>query len=87
MNHLIIIQYIKRGATTIIVFGGNIDVCVSNIIEGVIHHKHFPDHHRFQADNDPKHTPKKAMNALHAAEINWWRTPPVRTDLNPMEMV
>ena len=42
--------------------------------------------HRFQQDNDPKHTSKWAKEYFKN-KINWWRTPPASPDLNPIENV
>lgn len=47
----------------------------------------FPDGHRLQADNDPKHSSRKALKTLEKEGIYWWRTPPESPDLNPIELV
>lgn len=36
----------------------------------------FPDGHRFQQDNDPKHTSKMAKDFLTQNNINWWNSWP-----------
>ena len=48
---------------------------------------HYTRHHRFQQDNDPKHTSRWAQNYFATKQINWWRTPPSRPDLNTIENV
>ena len=49
--------------------------------------EHFPHGHRFQQDNDPKHTSRWAQDYFENKKINWWRTPPSSQDLNPIENV
>ena len=48
---------------------------------------HYPTSHRFQQDNDPKHTSRWAQNYLQEKNINWWKTPVSSPDLNPIENV
>ena len=47
----------------------------------------FPDHHRFQQDNDPKHTSRSTQAFLTDSHINSWKTPAESPDLNPIENV
>ena len=47
----------------------------------------FPDGHRFQQDNDPKHTSRLAKEFMESSGIHWWKTPPKSPDLNPIEML
>ena len=46
----------------------------------------FPDGHRFQQDNDPKHTSRRVARFMEENDINWWKTPPESPDLNPIEL-
>ena len=45
----------------------------------------FPDGHRFQQDNDPKHTSNDNKEFMKAAKINWMPTPAESPDLNLIE--
>lgn len=48
----------------------------------------YPDGHRFQQDNDPKHKSKLAQEFMGNNGINWWKCWPSESpDLNPIEMV
>ncbi|KAK3754658.1 hypothetical protein QZH41_003874 [Actinostola sp. cb2023] len=80
----------KRGATKICIFEGimNAELYIEILrthllpfIETVM-----PDH-RFQQDNDPKHTSAAAVRFYDGNNINWWKTPPESPDLNPIERV
>ena len=81
----------KRGATKIVIFTGImnatrytdiLDASLVPFIQG-----HYPDGHRFQQDNDPKHTSRWAQDYFNRKEIKWWKTPPSSADLNPIENV
>lgn len=43
--------------------------------------------HRFQQDNDPKHTRTRTTTFMEENDINWWKTPPELPDRNPIELL
>ena len=47
----------------------------------------FPDEHRLQQDNDPKHASNLIGNFFKERAVNWWPTLPKSPDLNPIENV
>ena len=49
--------------------------------------ENYPHGHRFQQDNDPKHTSRWAQDYFERKGIQWWRTPPSSPELNPIENV
>ena len=82
----------KRGAPTLAVFGGIMEStfftedllskCLMPFIRETL-----PDGHRFQQDNDPKHTSKLTQTFIENNNINWWKTPLESPDMNPIELV
>lgn len=47
--------------------------------------EYYPAGHRFQQDNDPKHTSRHASKFFEENNVLWWKTPPESPDLNPIE--
>lgn len=47
----------------------------------------FPNHHKFQQDNDPKHRSNYIKQFLESHNIEWWKTPAESPDLNAIEKV
>ena len=79
----------KRGATRIIMFNGIMNaIKFGKIIEsGLVPFVKsiFPDGHRLQQDNDPKHSSKYVKSLFKFHGIYWWKTPAESPDLNPIE--
>ena len=47
----------------------------------------YPDGHRLQQDNDPKHTSRYIQKFFMEKNVFWWKTPPESPDLNPIENI
>ena len=81
----------SRGATSIVMFSGIMDAPrYQQILEaGLLPFlsECFPDGHRFQQDNDPKHCSNHIGKFFTEQGVVWWRTPPESPDLNPIENV
>lgn len=71
----------RRGATRITIFKDIMQkefftnsILKDNLLPFVI--RKFPDHHRFQQDNDPKHRSKMSTEFMAENGINWFPWPP-----------
>ena len=79
----------SRGAASVVMFTGIMDavrygeILDASLIPFIT--ECFPDGHRFQMDNDPKHHSTYIDNYFQQHEINWWPTPPESLDMNPIE--
>lgn len=81
----------NKGASSVILFSGIMNATrYTTILEAgllpLIQSK-FPESHRFQQDNDPKHTSNFAQSFFRDNGVNWWKTPAESPDLNPIENV
>ena len=81
----------KKGATPIVLFVGILNATrLAKIFDaGLVPfvQQVFLTSHRFQQDNDPKHSSKYIRRYLQEKGINWWKTPAESPDLNPIECV
>ena len=81
----------KRGATDVVIFTGimNAERLIAVFEAGLLPflRDRYPDGHRLQQDNDPKHASHRVENFFEQQGINWWPTPPESPDLNPVENV
>ena len=77
-----------RGATAIVMFTGSmtstryVEILKAGLIPFI--EDTYPEGHRFQQDNDPKHTSRYTQSNMEELHINWWRTTPESPDLNPI---
>ena len=65
-------------------------ICYSKILETSLIpfiRSKFPCQHRFQQDNDLKHTFHYVQDFLKSRNIEWWKTPAESADLNPIEKI
>ena len=83
----------RRGTTSILIFDGimkssfYIDSILTLGLLSFIK-RVFPDRHRLQQDNDPKHTAQLTQQFMKSNEINWWDVWSSESpDFNPIEMV
>ena len=72
-----------KGATSVIIFTGTLTATrYTDILEAALipfEEAHYPEQHRFQQDNDPKHTSRWSQNFFEEKSINWWRIPPLKS--------
>ncbi|CAG2247884.1 unnamed protein product [Mytilus edulis] len=67
----------RRGTTSILIFENIMtsDFYINSIlVTGLIPfiNRVYPDTHRFQQDNDPKHTANATKDFMRQHNINWW---------------
>lgn len=81
----------RRGGSSLAIFEGIMDSKfyqeilrdhLLNFIERI-----YPEGHRFQQDNDPKHVSRSTKEWMAEHNVNYWPTPPESPDLNPIENV
>lgn len=79
------------GATSVVIFTGTMTSTryCAILKEGLLPfiEELFPNGHRYQMDNDPKHCSHYTRDFLLQEEVNWWKTPAESPDLNPIENV
>ena len=80
----------KHGPTELVIFEGIMDaVLYCEMLETSLlpFIRNTLPVHRFQQDNDPKHTSRYAKQFYSDNNVNWWETPPESPDLNPIELL
>ena len=80
-----------RGASPIVIFTQNLNATrYAKILDQALLpfiHTNFKCRHRYQQDNDLKHTSRFIQDYFKRNKIKWWHTPPESPDLNPIEKV
>lgn len=82
-----------KGATSVVIFTETLTATrYAKILDAALLpflRKHFPHRrrHRFQQDNDPKHTSNFIKQYFKDHKVKWWKTPAESPDLNPIEKV
>ena len=65
-----------KGTTSVVIFTGILTATrYTDILEAALIpfiEEHYPEYHRFQQDNDPKHTSRWSQNFFEQKSINWW---------------
>lgn len=80
-----------QGATKVVIFSGIMNavrygqILDSSLLQFI--DECYPEGHRLQQDNDPKHRSKYIERYFVNNGINWWKTPAESPDLNPIENV